>query len=201
MPRNTKGGKNAKKQGNKKVNHKDIVPFATEPDMMYGKIVKKMGGTHMKILCNDNVERLGKIRGTMRKRKWMNAGDTILLSLRASETNQNVCDILFCYSYDDAKDLQSKGKISFELTKPSQTEENSSKIRFGEEILSEDDDDDDSDPFGEEEFDEDEIEKHISLKQICEPSKVHQKKNRDRDRDDKSSRLENLTNGHGVDDS
>lgn len=79
MP-NLKGGKNYKKmkhaQGAKPELH-DI-----GEGQMIGKVMRLLGDRQVQVYCNDNVERICKIRGKLRKKVWIATGDIVLLSLR-----------------------------------------------------------------------------------------------------------------------
>jgi translation initiation factor 1A len=79
MP-NLKGGKNYKKmkhaQGAKPELH-DI-----GEGQMIGKVMRLLGDRQAQVYCNDNVERICKIRGKLRKKVWIATGDIVLLSLR-----------------------------------------------------------------------------------------------------------------------
>jgi translation initiation factor 1A len=188
MPKNFTGGNKAKSKANKLVTVKKNTLYATEPGMMYGKIVKKLGGTHMKVMCNDGIERIGKIPGAMRKRKWINVNDIILLSLREFSTNQDHCDILYCYDYDESKNLLSLGEISFELTKQNDDHDNS--IRFTDDINEISDDDD---PLNDDSSNDADLPVKTNTISI-EPVKTGKAmKSRNNKRDEKISRIEGLT--------
>ena len=83
MP-NTTGGKNYKKSKHGGSSTKSLF-IERQPDQMYARIVKNLGDRNMLVYCNDNRTRLCHIRGSMRKRIWMNVGDVVLISLRSFE--------------------------------------------------------------------------------------------------------------------
>jgi translation initiation factor 1A len=79
MP-NIKGGKAYKKT---KHSSNENEPFTEiQKDQMYGRVVRNLGGLNLMVFCNDNKERICHIRGSMRKRVWMNAGDVVVISMR-----------------------------------------------------------------------------------------------------------------------
>lgn len=83
MP-NIKGGKNYKKTKHSSENL--VVRFVEkEPDQMYARVIRMLGGNNIRAYCNDDVIRLCHIRGSMHKRVWINLGDMILISLRNEE--------------------------------------------------------------------------------------------------------------------
>ncbi len=75
MPKNKgKGGKNYKK--GKKTDggeaRRDLI--LKEPGQEYGQVLKMLGDGRVQLNCFDNNERCGLIRGTMRRRIWINTG-------------------------------------------------------------------------------------------------------------------------------
>ncbi len=81
---NKKGGKGYKKGkgGN------DNVPDFPEPGegTLFARVLKILGNCRIIAYCNDNERRICHIRGAMRKRVWINAGDVILVSTREFES-------------------------------------------------------------------------------------------------------------------
>jgi translation initiation factor 1A len=86
MPPNKKGGKNYKK--GKHIDDEPIV-FDRLEGQMYGRVLKLLGGCNALVYCNDNRERLCHIRGNMRKKVWLSAGDIVLISLRELDSTGN----------------------------------------------------------------------------------------------------------------
>jgi len=87
MP-NQQGGKNYKKS---KHSSGDAVVRLEEagPDELYGRVIKILGSLNMNIYCNDNIVRICKVRGAMRKRVWINIGDLVIISLRSFDAKDN----------------------------------------------------------------------------------------------------------------
>ena len=82
MPNRT-GGKNYKKS---KQTGSIAKPFIDkQPDQMYARILRNLGGRNMLVYCNDNKIRLCHICGAMKKFTWLNVGDLVLISLRGFE--------------------------------------------------------------------------------------------------------------------
>ena len=181
MVKNTGGGSKHKKMASKTANFKPKTLYAIkEQGMMYAKVLKKLGGTHMQVLATNSKILTAKISGTMRKRKWINVGDIILVSPREFETNQDNCDILYCYDFDEAKNLISMGEISFDINPKNED------IEFGEIGLELNDSDELS---NESESDELPINNNRAG-----PIKTGKDiKSRNNKRDDKMARIENFT--------
>ena len=76
MPPNKKGGKNYKK--GKHVNDEPVM-YERQEDQIYGRVLKLLGGCNALVYCNDGRERLCHIRGSMRKKVWIDPGDIVLL--------------------------------------------------------------------------------------------------------------------------
>lgn len=82
MPNRT-GGKNYKKS---KQTGTLVKPFIDrQPDQMYARILRNLGGRNMLVYCNDNKIRLCHICGAMKKFSWLQIGDMVLISLRDFE--------------------------------------------------------------------------------------------------------------------
>ena len=117
MPkRNTIGGKGYKK------NKKPVIVETSSADIqiadksqMYARVLRRIGGNHVEILCSDNIVRKGFIRGAIRRRVWMDPGDIILISIREFQTNHMNCDIIRKYSPCDIKYLEKIGELGENL--------------------------------------------------------------------------------------
>lgn len=68
-----------------------------------------LGQGNLEIQCFDGTKKIGHIRGKMRKKVWMNAGDIILLSLRDFQEGRG--DIILKYTADEARHLKALGEI------------------------------------------------------------------------------------------
>ena len=79
MP-NMKGGKNYKKMKHSQ----DVAPELHEigPGQQIGRVLRLLGNRRLSIYCNDNVERICRIRGKLQKRVWINTGDIVLVGMR-----------------------------------------------------------------------------------------------------------------------
>merc|ERR1712137_1271173 len=116
MGRNTLGGKKHKKAKNKVVETKRHLVEKENDTESYAKIIKMLGNGRVSCICYDfdkkknefnPKERIGVIRGTMRKRVWISSDDYVLVSLRTG-MNDDKCDIVWKYDNDEVKELISK---------------------------------------------------------------------------------------------
>ena len=58
---------------------------AREEGQHYGRVIRNLGHMNLLVYCNDNKQRICKIRGAIRRRMWMNVGDIVLISYREFE--------------------------------------------------------------------------------------------------------------------
>ena len=63
------------------------------------------------VTCNDGKERLGKIRGSMRNKVWINTNDIVLVSVRSFQDTK--VDIIHKYSDGDVRQLNKTNELSF----------------------------------------------------------------------------------------
>lgn len=114
MPKgNTKGGKKHKR--NKTFNNESKALRLKEEGQEYAKVTRCKGNCRFDVECCDGKERAAILCGTMRKRKFINQGQLVLVSLR--EWQDDVCDIIDSYEESHAKRLKSEKEIpeSFRL--------------------------------------------------------------------------------------
>jgi initiation factor 1A len=96
MPPNAKGGKGYKK-GKHGGNDEPVFIECNERDnQMYGRVVDNLGQRRFRVYCNDNVKRICKICGSMRKSEWVEKGLIVVIGIRdlsESKYNANSADI------------------------------------------------------------------------------------------------------------
>jgi len=108
MP-NNKGGKRYKRnknqvQENKNIRFKDISQLQE-----YAQITKCNGNCKFDVLCFDGKKRMAIMCGGMKKKKYVNQNDIVLVSLR--EWQDSICDIIDKYSATDVQKLKQKNLI------------------------------------------------------------------------------------------
>lgn len=110
MGKNTKGGKNFKKQ--KKSPSKERELLFKDVEQEYARIIKQLGDGRFECqIFNTDLESnlIGKICGSMRKRVWVNIGDIVLVSTRNFDSS--TCDIIHKYTPEEAITLKSYEEI------------------------------------------------------------------------------------------
>jgi translation initiation factor 1A len=75
----------------------------------YAQVVKMLGNGRCECFCFDGVTRLGHIRGKMRKKVWITAGDIVLVGKR--EFQDEKVDIIHKYTADEARNLKQYGEL------------------------------------------------------------------------------------------
>ena len=71
-----------------------------------------LGNGRCECFCFDGVTRLGHIRGKMRKKIWITAGDIVLVGKRDFQDEK--VDIIHKYSADEARNLKAYGELPAE---------------------------------------------------------------------------------------
>ena len=113
MPKNKIGGKKHKgKKNDVKVVKNLEIPESNET---IGQVTKVKGNGRFDIRCIDGVERSGILRGTMRKRVWVNRLDLLLVEPWTFETDNGKCSILHKYEDDEFEKLKKLGHIPNEF--------------------------------------------------------------------------------------
>ncbi|EIW66150.1 hypothetical protein TREMEDRAFT_19679, partial [Tremella mesenterica DSM 1558] len=103
-----KGGKNRRRGKNDDDEAKRELIFK-EDGQEYAQVVKMLGNGRLEAKCQDGETRLAQIRGQMRKKIWIVAGDIILLSLR--EFQDGRADVIHRYTPDEARNLKNYGEL------------------------------------------------------------------------------------------
>jgi len=68
-----------------------------------------MGGSRIQVVCSDGKTRMGRIRGRIKKRKWIRTGD--LLIVRPWDFQDAKADVLYRYTYTQSSNLSKRGKL------------------------------------------------------------------------------------------
>jgi translation initiation factor 1A len=103
MPvKSKKGGKNVKR--GKKGGDEDKRELVFKEDgQEYAQVVRMLGNCRLEAFCFDGTTRLAHIRGKMRKKLWVNAGDIVLIGLR--EYQDAKCDVIHKYKVFKSSNL------------------------------------------------------------------------------------------------
>jgi len=108
MPKNKgKGGKNRRRGKNENEEKRELV--FKEDGQEYAQVLRMLGNGRLEAMCMDGVKRLCHIRGKMRKKVWVNAGDVILVGLRDYQDEK--ADVILKYMADEARNLKQYGEL------------------------------------------------------------------------------------------
>ena len=69
-----------------------------------------MGANHIRVRCQDGVERMGRIKGKIKKRAWIREGDILIIVPWAFQDTK--CDILYRYLPPQAEWLRKNNYLS-----------------------------------------------------------------------------------------
>lgn len=75
----------------------------------YAYVRENNGSGHFRVLCADGAERMGVLRGRMRKRVWIRRGDIVLVTLREFEDAK--ADIVHKYNGPEVSRLAAMKEI------------------------------------------------------------------------------------------
>ena len=153
---NKKGGKKHKRNKNEELREKTL--RLKEEGQEYAQITKCLGNCRFTVMCFDGKERMATMCGGMRKRRFVNMNDIVLVSLR--DWQDAKCDIIDSYDDNLTRKLKDKGlipdsiKLDTDNKQDIDEEENDLGFVFSTDIP---ESDEDSDIFEEESIDVDDI--------------------------------------------
>ena len=62
------------------------------PEEKNGEVIQMLGDGRYKLKCNDKINRIGLLRGSLRRQLNLQIGDKVVIQLREFETHK--CDII-----------------------------------------------------------------------------------------------------------
>lgn len=107
------GGKGRRKAKSTSSKSNELV-FADDYSS-YAYVKENNGSGHFRVLCADGSERMGVLRGSMRKRVWIRRGDIVLVTLRDFQDTK--ADIVHKYSSLEVTRLAGMKEIPESLMK------------------------------------------------------------------------------------
>jgi initiation factor 1A len=122
MPKRNLAGGKAFKKGRKVRDDDDeagpVKFVGRDADQDYARILRSLGSRRMSCLCNDGVERICKIRGTLcwgPRKVRMEAGDIIIYSLRDFDSDGGAGDIIAKVPRKFWRDVQKESGVQAHL--------------------------------------------------------------------------------------
>jgi translation initiation factor 1A len=107
------GGKGRRKA--KAVSAKSNELLFADTYSSYAYVKENNGSGHFRVLCTDGLERMGVLRGSMRKRVWVRRGDIVLVTLREFEDSK--ADIVHKYNATEVSRLANMNEVPESLMK------------------------------------------------------------------------------------
>lgn len=107
MPKNKslggKGFKKGKKTGGQ-FTARPLILKERDGTQRYAIIEKALGNCNMSVKCDDDIVRIGHIRGALRNKAKMGVGDYVIVSIRGFQDNK--CDILHSFNGEEVRKLR-----------------------------------------------------------------------------------------------
>ena len=125
------GGKN-KKKGKKFVETERELTIKEEGEE-YAQVIRLIGDSRLEVQCSDGVKRGAHIRGTLRKKVFINIGDIILVAIR--EFEQEKCDVILKYKDDEIRKLKKAGEIPENFKSNEETTETNKVVNEDDDIF------------------------------------------------------------------
>ena len=124
MGKNFKGGSKHKKYARNRfgVAKTKLSDLKKTENQEYAFVKDVLGNCRFKLICWDKKERLGILRGKMKKRQWVTRGEIVLASLR--EFQDDKCEIIQKYTSDQVNILKKHNLISESFIKDGKTFDN-----------------------------------------------------------------------------
>jgi translation initiation factor 1A len=117
-PNKGKGGKKKRRGKNDTTVSTRFLIEIESDDQEYARVNKLLGDGRMLATCFKKVpqgfsskDRVCKIRGSMRKRVWINVDDFIMISVRDCNTNDDKADVIHKYNDSEVRKLMKKGQL------------------------------------------------------------------------------------------
>ena len=76
---------------------------------MFAVAEQMMGGSRLRVICEDGEARMARIRGKHKRRMWIREGD--LLIVQPWDFQDEKCDVIYRYIKTQAQQLSREGRI------------------------------------------------------------------------------------------
>ncbi len=80
-----------------------------DEEEMFAVVDQKLGGLHLRVICDDGKERFARIPGRFRRRMWIRVGDVVICKLWQYEKDK--CDVIHKYTSVEVEKLKEKGYL------------------------------------------------------------------------------------------
>ncbi|MFP4632144.1 MAG: translation initiation factor eIF-1A [Halobacteriales archaeon] len=82
-----------------------------DDDELFAVVTRHDGGNHVRVLCEDGEDRMGRIPGKMRYRTWIEEGDVLIVE--PWDWQDEKANVVWRYEDEDAEQLKREGHIDF----------------------------------------------------------------------------------------
>lgn len=110
MPKGYKKGASKNRQKVTKISD-DFRACLEDKDIMLAIITKRCGGTHVDVICADDIPRKLYIRNSIKKRVWLNPDDVVFVSRRTDMSKDNKCDFIHKCNTNEKTFLKKNNKL------------------------------------------------------------------------------------------
>ena len=107
-----KGGKKSRRGSNKDTGFTREL-LIKEDGQEYAQITKILGNGRFECKCFDGQSRIGKVRGKMNKRVWIELGNLVLIGLRDYQDDKG--DIFHKFNEEESRKLKNLGELPSEF--------------------------------------------------------------------------------------
>ncbi len=80
-----------------------------EKEELIAIVDQKLGGPHLRVICDDGKERLARIPGKLKRKVWIRVGDILIVKLW--EYRKDRCDVVYKYSQTEVERLKQMGLL------------------------------------------------------------------------------------------
>ena len=109
MPKKTKKGGHARRAGKQRSDESERDLLFREANQEYGQVTRVLGDMRFDVRCFDGKNRQCKVRGKMRRKVWVKAGDVVLVSLRDFQDGK--ADVIHKYTDNEVRNLRIYGEV------------------------------------------------------------------------------------------
>ncbi|MHA1148386.1 MAG: translation initiation factor eIF-1A [Promethearchaeota archaeon] len=114
-----KKGKGIKNKSGKRVQVEQVITRVKMPNRkageMFGRVIEILGNDRMQVFCEDKKNRIGRIRGKIKKRVWIRKGDLVIINPWEWETetkdSMGKCEITWRYMKNEISYLMRQNMI------------------------------------------------------------------------------------------
>ena len=78
---------------------------------MFGVLTRILGGNHLEVMCEDEKLRIARIPGKFRRRRWLRAGDLVIVEPWYGLDEDKKCDLIHRYHPNQVRTLRERDML------------------------------------------------------------------------------------------